>query len=75
MAATTPDVLAHHLTCVGKGDLAGMMADYAAESRFFTPDGPLRGSEANRGFFRQGIADQRSAAITIDITAITIERA
>src|SRR5258705_8039231 len=53
MAATTQDVLTPHLACVGKGDLAGMMADYAAESRFFTPDGLLRGSEAIRGFFRR----------------------
>src|SRR5712664_4357482 len=53
MGATTQDVLAPHLTRVGKGDLAGMMADYAAESRFFTPDGLLRGSEAIRGFFRR----------------------
>jgi hypothetical protein len=27
------------------------MADYSAESRFFTPDGVLRGSEAIRRFF------------------------
>ena len=27
------------------------MADYTAESRFFTPDGLLRGSEATRRFF------------------------
>jgi hypothetical protein len=51
VAATTQDVLTHHLSCLGKGDLAGMMADYAAESRFFTPDGLLRGCEAIRGFY------------------------
>jgi ketosteroid isomerase-like protein len=49
--ATTLDVLTHHLNCFGKGDLNGMMADYAAESKFFTPDGLLRGSEAIRRFF------------------------
>ena len=51
VAATTQDVLTHHLNCFGKGDLNGMMADYAAESKFFTPDGLLRGSEAIRRFF------------------------
>ena len=50
-AATTQEVLTHHLNCFGKGDLAGTMADYTAESRFFTPDGPLRDSEAIRRFF------------------------
>ena len=48
VAATTQDVLTHHLTCFGDGDIAGTMADYTAESRFFTPDGLLRGSEAIR---------------------------
>src|SRR6266403_1520753 len=38
-------------TCFGDGDIAGTMADYTAESRFFTPDGLLRGSEAIRRFY------------------------
>jgi ketosteroid isomerase-like protein len=49
VTATTQDVLTHHLNCFG--DLAGTMADYTAESRFFTPDGLLRGPEAIRRFF------------------------
>lgn len=49
--ATTQDVLAQHLRCVAKGDLSGIIADYAPESRFFTPDGVIRGSAAIRGFF------------------------
>jgi ketosteroid isomerase-like protein len=47
--ATTQDVLIHHLNSIG--DIAGTMADYTAQSRFFTPDGLLRGSEAIRRFF------------------------
>ncbi len=50
-APTTQEVLTHHLNCFGKGDIAATMADYSAESRFFTPDGLLRGSEAIRRFF------------------------
>jgi ketosteroid isomerase-like protein len=49
--ATTQDVLTHHQSCIAKGDLSGLMADYAADATFFTPDGVLRGSEAIRGFF------------------------
>jgi len=49
VTATTQDVLTHHLNSFG--DIAGTMADYTAESRFFTPDGLLRGSEAIRRFF------------------------
>jgi hypothetical protein len=48
-ARTTQEVLTHHLNSFG--DLAGTMADYTVESRFFTPDGLLRGSEAIRRFF------------------------
>jgi len=45
---TTQDVLTHHLNSFG--DIAGTMADYTAESRFFTLDGLLRGSEGRTGW-------------------------
>jgi ketosteroid isomerase-like protein len=51
VTAATQDVLAHHLECFGNLDLAGTMADYTDASRFFTPDGLLRGSKAIRRFF------------------------
>ena len=34
IAATAQDILTHHLNSFG--DIAGTMADYTAESRFFT---------------------------------------
>jgi predicted SnoaL-like aldol condensation-catalyzing enzyme len=49
MAVTTQEVLRHHLNSFG--DIAGVMDDYTAESRIFTPEGLLRGSEAIRKFF------------------------
>jgi ketosteroid isomerase-like protein len=51
VTAPTQDVLAHHLECFRKVDLAGTMADYTDASTIFTPDGLLRGSEAIRRFF------------------------
>jgi ketosteroid isomerase-like protein len=51
--AVTQDVLAHHLECLGKLDLAGTMADYSDDSILFTPDGLLRGSAALRRFFAE----------------------
>ena len=53
MAATTQHVLTHHLDCFGKGDLDGIMADYTAASRLFTPNGVLRGTGAIRELFVQ----------------------
>jgi len=50
MARTTQDVLAHHMECFDKGDLAGIMEDYTPASRIFAPDGLLRG-DAIRGLF------------------------
>ena len=49
--AATQEVLTHHLNCFGTGDLQDTMADYAADTRFFTPDGLLRGFEAIQKFF------------------------
>jgi len=51
MAGTTQDVLKHHLACFGKGDLDGIMEDYTAASRLFTPNGVLRGTAAIRELF------------------------
>jgi ketosteroid isomerase-like protein len=51
MSASTQEVLTHHLDSFGKGDLDGIMADYTAASRLFTPNGLLRGPEAIRALF------------------------
>jgi hypothetical protein len=50
---TTQDVLTHHLNSFG--DLAGTMADYTAESRFFTRDGLLRGPGMSFDMLRQEV--------------------
>ena len=51
MNGTTHDVLTRHLTCFGKGDLDGIMANFTAASRVFTPNGVLRGTGPIREFF------------------------
>ena len=48
--AVTRDVLAHHLECLGKLDLAGTMADYSDDATLFTPEGLLRGAALRRFF-------------------------
>lgn len=50
MNKTTHDVLNQHLTCFGKGDLEGIMADYAPSSRVFTQNGVLRGTAIREMF-------------------------
>ena len=48
---TTRQVLEHHLAAFGVGDLEGILSDYADDSIMISPDGPLKGRAAIRGFF------------------------
>ncbi len=43
MAASTQEVLDHHLQTFGAGDLDGILEDYTDESTIITPDGVRRG--------------------------------
>ena len=45
------DVLSHHMTCVSRSDVDGIMEAYTDSSILFSPDGPLQGKEAIRQFF------------------------
>jgi len=49
--STTRQVLDNHLASFGRGDLDGILADYAPRAILFTPDGPLAGVEAIRPLF------------------------
>ena len=50
---STAEVLAHHFKCFADRDLDGLMADYAPDAKFFTPDGVLSGPEAIRSVFEK----------------------
>ncbi len=54
---STEDVLDHHLKCFDEGDLKGILSDYAPRAVLFTPDGPLRGTDAMRPLFEAMIAE------------------
>ena len=49
---STKDVFDHHVKCFGERDLNGILSDYAPGAVLFTPDGPLRGTDAIRPFFQ-----------------------
>jgi len=57
--ASTKDVVDRHLESFGKGDLKGILSDYAPRAVLFTPDGPLREAGAIRPFFQAMIAEFR----------------
>ena len=54
---STKDVLDNHLKSFSKGDLEGILSDYAPEAVMFTPDGPLRGPGEMRPLFQALIAE------------------
>ncbi len=55
--SSTKDVLDHHLKSFGKGDLNGILSDYAPMAILFTPDGPLEGLDAIRPLFKGLLAE------------------
>lgn len=48
---STSDVLARHRKAFAERSMDELMADYAPDALFFTPEGILRGPEAIRGVF------------------------
>jgi ketosteroid isomerase-like protein len=55
--ASTKDVLDRHLKCFDEGDLNGILSDYAPGVVMFTPDGPLRGTDAMKPLFQAMITE------------------
>lgn len=49
---STDDVLDNHLGSFAKGDLDGILSDYAPGAVLFTPAGPLKGVDAIRPLFQ-----------------------
>lgn len=61
MVPTTEQVLRRHVKCFSEGDLEGLVADYSPDAILFTPNGPLKGHETIREFFR-GLIKEFGAA-------------
>jgi uncharacterized protein (TIGR02246 family) len=57
MARTPEEVFTHHAQALGAGDLDGIVADYADDAVFITPEGVRRGKDGIRAAFTQLLAD------------------
>ena len=53
----TEEILNSHIYAFSQGDVDALMADYAEEAIFLTPEGLLRGKAAIRQLFKQLLAD------------------
>src|SRR5215510_13600572 len=56
-AGTAKEVVENHLKCFSEGDLEGILADYAPDAVFFTPNGALRGMDEIRPLFQAMITE------------------
>lgn len=65
-AHQTKQTLQNHLQAAERGDVDAIVADYAEDAIFFTPDGLLRGRSEIRAFFEQLMADFPSGS-TIEV--------
>lgn len=54
---STKQVLDNHLNSFRKGDLDGILSDYAPGAVLFTPDGPLQGREQIKSLFTAMLAE------------------
>ena len=71
---STKRVLDNHLSAFQRGDLVGVLSDYAADAVFFTKDGPLRGVDAIRPFFIALIDEFRKPGAEFVMTHELIDR-
>ncbi len=71
--ASTKDVLDHHIKCFGENDLEGILSDYAPDALLFTPNGPLRGADAIRPFFRAMLAEFAKPGAAISMKHQSVE--
>jgi ketosteroid isomerase-like protein len=69
----TKDVVNHHLKCFGEGDLDGILSDYASGGVVFTPNGPLKGADAIRAFYKQVFAEFGKPGTTFSLTLQSFE--
>lgn len=71
--SSTKDIVDHHITCFSKGDLEGILSDYAPDAVLFTPNGPLKGTEALRSFYRAMLAEFGKPGTTVHINLLSID--
>jgi ketosteroid isomerase-like protein len=61
MSRTPQEIFAHHASALMAGDVEEIVADYAADAVFITPQGVLRGKDGVREGFTRLLADLPNA--------------
>jgi ketosteroid isomerase-like protein len=70
--SSTKEILNRHLMSFANHDLNGILDDYAPDAVLFTPNGPLRNTDAIKTFFKALIAEfeKPGAAFKLDHQSI-----
>jgi ketosteroid isomerase-like protein len=71
--ASTKIVLDHHLQCFDAGDLTGILSDYAPGAILFTPNGPLKSTDAIRSLFQMIFAEFGKPGTTFSMKQQSVE--
>jgi ketosteroid isomerase-like protein len=71
--ASTEDILDNHLKAFGRGDLNGVLSDYAPGAVFFTKNGALKGVDAIRPLFETLIAEFGKSGATFNMKKQLVE--
>jgi hypothetical protein len=70
---TTGEVLTNHLMSFSKGDINGILSDYAPMAILFTPAGPLVGVDAMRPLYEGLIAEFAKPGSSFELKHQSIE--
>ena len=70
---STKDVLDHHLNSFDRGDINGVLSDYAPGAVLFTKDGALKGVDAIRPLFESLIAEFGKPGATFNLKQQLVE--
>jgi ketosteroid isomerase-like protein len=65
MTRTSEEVVAHHLSALGDGDLEAIMADYGADAVLITPAGAVCGRDNVRAGFARLLTDLPNITWTV----------
>jgi ketosteroid isomerase-like protein len=71
--SSTTEVLDRHMQTFGAQDMEGTLADYAADAVMFTPQGPVKGTEALRSTFATLFAEWSKPGVTFDLKQKTVD--
>ena len=71
--SSTADVLKHHQETFGKSDLEGVLADYAPDAVMFTPNGPVKGTEALRKTFQTLFVEWSKPGLKFEMKQQTVD--